>query len=1104
MKKSKKIRDWYALKKTLLFMRLTVLFLLLGVFQVSAVTAFSQQSRMTMSLKNTRLADVLNEIENQSEYYFLYNQDLVDVNRRVSITVENQRIDDILNQLFENTNVSYVIKERQIILTNIDKPTETIQQKGTVSGVVTSTSGDPIPGVTVVVKGTSNGNITDMDGRFSLSNVGPQDVLIVSFVGMQTQEVAVAGKSMLNIVLVEETIGIEEVVAVGYGVQKKSLVTGAISSVKADDLQSVPVARADQAIQGRTAGVSVLSNSGSPGAGTKIRIRGVNSNGNSNPLFIVDGMKTGDINNIDPADIESMEVLKDAASAAIYGTEGANGVIIITTKSGAKGADAKISYDFQYGIQSSRSNMQLMNAEQYKRWMEESGAGNVTLDGTDTDWMAHVFEDAPLQKHHVSYSAGNQKSSYLLSGSYYNQDGIVGGDKAKYERYTARVNAKSNLKSWLEVGNNISFSHSKKKYVGEDDEYRSVVNSTLLIDPLTPITYDGTPSNVQALLDQGYTILQNDEGKYYGLPAYVTGEIANPLALLQTYHNSIEQDKILGTAYATITPFKGFSFTSRVGLDLTYQVQHSWAPEYYFSSENQNAQTTVDDSINKWYTWLWENFASYNFQLGEHSFTLLGGYSAQEYQAPNWTMHSGPMIIEGDDFAYQGYTQGNENDRTGGGFVNQTMNSYFGRLSYDYKSRYLLEGSIRRDAASVFPTNKRGAVFPAISAGWVISEEGFYQVPAINYMKLRGSWGENGSKANLPGNEDREFWVFGFQYPGADDAYQSGAEIDKLINTDLRWERTQQLDLGFDLRAFDSKLNFSVDYYRKVTKDLIVVGSVPLSVGNDAPYVNGGDVTNKGFDFELGYKGDVRDFSYSVNLNLSTLNNEVTYLKVDAPVAGDNLRGYNLTWFEEGYPIWYFKGYKSSGINPSTGDPIIVDVNGDEEITAADQTYIGDPHPDLLYGATFNCSYKALDFNLFIQGTEGNDVFMGWFRSDRPFSNKPEFMFEDRWTENHTNAKRPAANNTSDYIYRSDLMVQDGSYLRIKQIQLGYNLPKDFLRSMKIDRARIYLSLDDYITLTKYKGLDPEAGSSTDNRQGVDRGIYPIAGKIMFGFSLNF
>ncbi|WP_372774306.1 TonB-dependent receptor [Mangrovibacterium sp.] len=1107
MKKSKKIRDWYALKKTLLIMRLSVLFILFGMFQVSAVTGYSQQTRMTINLKNTRLADVLNTIENQSDFYFLYNQDLIDVNRKVSIDVENQGIENILDQLFETSKVKYVIKDRQIVLTNLDETAQFVQKVGVVSGTVKASNGDPIPGATVVVKGTTIGTITDFDGNFSLNNVPDDAILQFSFVGMQMVEVAVNGQSVINAVLAEETIGLEEVVAVGYGIQKKSLVTGAISSVKAEDLQNIPASRADQAIQGRTAGVSVLSTSGSPGVSTKIRIRGVNSNGNSNPLFIVDGMKTGDINNIDPSDIGSMEVLKDAASAAIYGTEGANGVIIITTKSGTKGEKAKISYDFQYGLQSSRSDMELMNAAQYKTWMEESGAGTVTLDGTDTDWMDEVMEEAPMQKHHISYSSGTDKSSYMLSGSYFNQDGIVGGDKAKYQRYTARINAKSSVNEWLEVGNNISFSHSNQRYIGEDDEYRSVVNNTLLIDPLTPVTYDGTPDNVQALLDAGNTILKNDEGKYYGLAKYVTGETANPLALLDTYHNTIEQDKILGTAYATIKPVKGLSFTSRVGLDLTYQSQHSWNPTYYFSSENQNSATTVDDTINKWYTWLWENFASYSYSIADHSFTLLGGYSAEQYQAPDYYMHSGPMIAEGDDYAYQEYTTDDELDRTGGTFVDQTMNSYFGRLSYDFRSKYMFEFSIRRDAASVFPAANRAAVFPAFSGGWVISEEDFFNVEGIDYLKLRASWGENGSKANLGGNEDQELWDFtGIRYPGsnADDSFISGGEIKNLINPDLRWERTQQTDIGLDLRALGGKLNFSVDYYKKVTNDLIVSGTGPLSVGNDYPYVNGGDVTNKGFDFEAGYQDNIGKFKYSVNLNLSTLDNEVTYLKVDSPVKGDNLRGHDLTWFEEGYPIWYFKGYKTSGIDPVTGAPIVVDVDGDTEITAADQTYIGDPHPDFLYGATLNCSYEGFDFNLFLQGTQGNDVFMGWFRSDRPFSNKPLFMFEDRWTANNINASRPAANNTSDYIYRSDLMISDGSYLRIKQIQLGYTLPKSLTESVKVDRARVFVSVDDYFTFTKYEGLDPEAGSSTDNRQGVDRGIYPISGKILFGFSLNF
>lgn len=971
-----------------------------------------------------------------------------------------------------------------------------------ISGKVIDSSGIGLPGVNISLKGTTTGTVSNIDGDYSIT-ANSENVIVFSFIGHTTQEILVGDKTTINVTMLEDALSVDEVVVIGYGVQKKALNTGSISSVKGEDLQNTPASRADQAIQGRTAGVSVLATSGSPGAGTNIRIRGVNSNGNSNPLFIVDGMKTGDINNIDPSDIESFDVLKDAASAAIYGTEGANGVIIITTKSGKSGK-GKISYDFQYGFQSSRSDMDLMNANEYQQWMTESGAGTVEQNGTDTDWLDEVFEVAPMQKHHLSYTGGTEKSSYMISGSYFSQNGIVGDEKAKYERFTARVNAKSSVKEWLEVGNNFSFSHSKQKYIGEDDEYRSVVNNALLIDPLTPVTYDGTPDNVQSLLDGGNTILKNSNGRYYGLAQYVTGETANPLALLDTYHNTITQDKVLGMAYATVKPIKGLSFTTRVGLDLTYQTQHSWAPTYYFSSENQNSATSVSDDINKWYTWLWENFATYNKKVGDHDFTILAGYSAEENQEPNWSMYSGPMIAEGDQYAYQDHTTSDEFDKTGGGYVNHTMTSFFGRLSYNYLNRYMAEFSIRRDAADAFPATDKSAVFSAASLGWIVSEEDFFDINGIDYLKLRGSWGQNGSRANLPGNEDREFWVFsGIQYPDATNSYQAGAEIDKLINPNLVWETTEQLDLGLDLRSLDGKLSFSMDYYKKKTKDLIFVAQGPLSVGNEYPYSNAGSVENKGFDFELGYRNNDNEFKYSVNLNLSTLDNEVTK-QAGSPIAGDNLRGYDLTWFEKGYPVWYFKGYKTDGIDQTTGAPNVVDVNEDGEISAADQTYIGDPHPDMLYGATFNAQYKGFDFNLFIQGSKGNDVFMGWFRSDRPFSNKPSFMYDDRWTPTNTDASRPAADNTSDYVYRSDLMVSDGSYMRIKQIQLGYTLPKAVSQQAGIERARVFVSLDDFFTFTDYEGLDPEAGSSTNTRQGVDRGIYPISGKVIFGVSVNF
>ncbi len=990
----------------------------------------------------------------------------------------------------------------------------------TVTGVVTGADdGQPLPGVNIKVKGTDQGTITDMNGGYSIEVSGEEAVLIFSFVGFITQEQAVDSQTKIDVVLEVDSKGLEEVIVVGYGVKKKSLVTGAISSVKGEEINNLSTSRVDQALQGKTAGVQIRSSSGSPGAATKIRIRGTNSNGNSNPLFIVDGMKTGDINNIDPGDIESVEVLKDAASSAIYGTEGGNGVVIITTKSGKSGKGV-VSYDFQYGIQSLKTKLELMDANQYSQWMNETGTTIQDRFGARTDWIDEVFESAPMQKHHISFSGGSEKTAYMLSGSYFTQDGIVGGSDANYNRFTTRLNLTSKINEWLEVGGNVSYAHSNQKYVGEDDEYRGIVNNTLLIDPYTPVTYSGTPAHVQSLINDGNVIIKDENGLYFGLAENATGEIVNPLALLSTYNNSIKQDKLLGTGYVTIKPAKGLSFTSRIGIDLTYQTQHYWTPVYYFSAEQANTLSSVDDILNKYYTVLWENFASYTKSFGNHNLTALIGYSAQKYQNPSYTLHSAGMVSENDDYSYHQFLP-DANDNVSGNMGLNTMASFYGRLSYNYADKYLLEGSIRRDGASQFPEDNKYAVFPAVSAGWVVSNEDFFSFDFIDYTKIRASWGANGSRANLPGNEDKELWRFdNVNYPDASDNIQNGAVILKLTNPDLVWERTEMFDIGADFRFLNSKLTFSFDYFDKKTKDLITRGQGPLSVGNDYPFVNAGTVSNKGLDFELGYRNTEGEFKYGVTVNLSTLKNEVTELTVDAPVPGDNLRGYNLTWFEEGKPIWYFKGYATDGIfrdaaaastynttygtSFQAGDPIVVDANKDGQITPSDQTMIGSPHPDLIFGGNIFLEYKGFDFNLSFQGTQGNDVFMGWFRTDRIRSNKPAFFFEDRWTADNPDASFSRANNESDYVYRSDLMVADGSYLRIKQIQLGYTFPSTLISKVGLGSLRAFVSLDDYFTFTKYKGLDPEAGSSNDVRQGVDRGLYPIARKVLFGLSVKF
>ncbi len=993
------------------------------------------------------------------------------------------------------------------------------QQTTTVKGVVYDENNATLPGATIMVKGSTDGTLTDLDGKFTLQVPTTATTLVVSFIGMVSQEIAVTGEPV-KVTLLTSSTNLDQIVVVGYGVKKKSLVTGAISSVKSKDLKTTSTSRADQAIQGKVSGVMVLPTSGSPGAGSKIRVRGTNSNSNSNPLYIVDGMKTGDINNIDPGDIESMEVLKDAASSAIYGTEGANGVILITTKSGQSGKSV-VNYDFQFGMQSVRTDMKLMDATQYKKWMTESGQVTQDRFEANTDWLSETFQSAPMQKHHLSFSGGNDKTVYMVSGSYLTQDGIIGGEKANYSRYTTRMNLKSDVKKWLEVGGNFSYSHSNQKNVGQDDEYRSLVNSALLIDPFTPVTYSGTPAHVQTLLDGGNVILKDDNGDYFGLTENVSGEMANPLAVLTTYHNTTEQDKLLGTGYVTIKPVTGLTFTSRIGVDLTYQNQHIWSPLYYFSTESQNATTNVTDNLNKYNTWLWENFATYSKDFGDHSLTLLAGYSAQQYKGPVYTLYSAPMVAEGDPYANQGSTTSDLYDRTGGVPTENTMASMFGRLSYSYMGKYLLEGSVRRDGASEFPTDSKYAVFPAVSAGWVISNEDFFNKDIVTYVKMRASWGSNGSKSNLPGNEDKELWTLaGIKYPDATGTYQSGAQIGKLVNKDLVWERTEMTDIGVDVRLLNNKITFTADWYNKNTENLIAPGTFPSSTGGGMPSVNAGTVSNKGLEFELSYINQDNDFKYGASVNVSTLKNEVTALDVDAPVIGAVVRGYNLTWFEEGAPVWYFKGYKTDGIfnddaeanaynaiygtTFQAGDPIVVDVNADSTISPIDQTQIGSPHPTLVYGGSIFLGYKGFDFNISLQGVSGNDIFMAWYRTDRALSNKPAYLFEDRWTPENPGASSPRAENSSDYVYRSDLMVSNGSYMRIKQIQLGYTLANSVTSKFGVGSLRAYISLDDYFTFTKYKGLDPEVGSNNNLSQGVDRGLYPIAAKFLFGLSASF
>lgn len=981
----------------------------------------------------------------------------------------------------------------------------------TITGTVVDETGSPIPGISILEKGTQNGTSTDFDGKFSISVSENNAVLVFSSIGYKTKEVAV-GSTNITVTLEEDTESLDEIVVVGYGTKKKSLVTGAISSIASKDIKTASVQRVDQALQGRTSGVTVTSSSGAPGAGAKIRIRGTGSNGNSDPLFIVDGMKVLSIDNIPPSDIANIEILKDAASSAIYGTEGANGVIIITTKAGKSG-DISVNFNSQTTIQSVNTKMKLMNASQFVQYLNEAGNSDVANNGIDTNWLEETFTPAPMLRNDISIAGGFGKTSIYFSASNLNQEGVVGGSNSTFDRSTVRLNLKSELAKWVEVGANLTYSKTDRIGVQENNDTRGVIQNALILDPLTPVTYSGSvpPSVFERSRDNNVPVLRDRRGRVYGYPRFSTGEVLNPVALANGINRSISDDNnFLSTLYAKFNILDGLTFTSRFGYERGNFNNQLRVLPYFVASEAQNTSYILNNTDVSTRRWLWENFVSYKKTLGNHDFTVLAGYSAEDTDV-NRSSVNGAIAV--DQFAGfdldKGFTLSNENEFP---FFSNLVSAY-ARLSYSYKDKYLFEGSVRSDTSDKFPKANKTGIFPAVSAGWVLSNEDFWkESDVVNYVKFRASWGQNGSIGSLPGNTDRTFITtldnnLPIVYLGA-----TGAQITSFANSNLVWETSEQLDFGVDFRLLNNNLRFSADYYKKTTRDLIINdGSLitPGSAGFNFSPFNAGTIENQGFEFELGYSNETsKGLGYNIDLNLSTLQNKVTEI-LFVP-EGTSINGANapqnpdgITRFSEGLPVWYFFGYKTNGIDPATGEIIRVDTNNDGSVNNLDKTMIGNPHPDLLFGGNIALDYKNFDFNLRFQGTIGNDIIATYHQPSRPITNKPVHFFENRWTQPGDNASFPSAANVIS-SYDTDLVVEDGSFMRIKQIQLGYNLPSQILNKINAKSFRVYVSLDDYFTFTNFKGLDPEIGNTANNDTGVDRGFYPTPAKALFGLSVNF
>lgn len=1017
---------------------------------------------------------------------------------------------------------------------------QSIAQNLSVSGKVTSRlNNEPMAGATVTVKGTTTATTTDKTGSYSISVPQKGAVLVISFTGMQTEEATVTQSGVINFILNGSTGTLNEIVVLGYGQQKKALVTGAISSIKAEQLATVSSTRIDQALQGRVAGVQVVPTSGQPGAGLSIRIRGTGSNRSSEPLYIIDGLKAGGIESLDPADIASIELLKDGASAAIYGSEGSNGVIIITTKTGKRNS-SDITYSVQYGQQSIKDGfIEMMDAQQYQKYLEEANVpgrptpADVANIGKGTNWLDAVLQTAMQQHHTLTLSGGNDKSTYLVSGNIFTQDGVVGGDKSRFRRYTARFNSDHHIKPWLTVGNRLTYSHHRRQAISDNNEFGSILASALVMDPVTPTIYpqgSALPTHVQNAIAAGKPLRYDPNGNLYGISNYLRGEYGNPLARIDMAHGENVQNKILGNVFLDIEPIKGFKFTSRFGIDAAFQVGHGWTPTFWFSDESQNTIANGYDYSNNWFTWQWENFATYQRKFGNHTASLLAGVSAQKTHEQHMGGSYSGLFKEEDKFSYADYVP-DATDRIGSIAFNKTQASFYGRLSYDYKGKYLFNASLRRDGSSLFAPTYQWGTFPALSAGWVFTRENFFPQSVgriMNYGKLRASWGQNGSLSSVGLGEWLNSVGAGLIYPDANGGLLVGAAPTSLAYPQLTWETGEQFDIGLDLSFLDNRVNLTMDYYQKKTKDLLTGGVAPIFAGNILRTVNAGNVENKGFEFDISYRNKPKSnggLTYEIGFNFSTLKNTVTYLDPNTPIlygAGIGT-GWSATAMQVGNPLWYFNGYKTQGIfqtqaeinaylastgitgyTPKPGEPIVVDVNGDKQISPADMTRIGSPHPKFLYGGRVNLAYKGFDLLVFVQGQAGNDILMGFNRTDRSTANKPAFFYNNRWTGAGSTNKWFAANTSNPYIYNSDLMIFNGSFARIRQLQLGYSLPQRLLNRARIKNARIYVSLDDFFTFTKYEGVDPEGGSNGGNSIGIDRGGYPIPRKVMAGLTFTF
>lgn len=1094
-------------------MRISTFLLMVCVFCSYAGNAHSQNAKVSIRMNNVKLDKILNEIENQTDYLFIYNNQ-VDINKITSVKVKNEAVAQVLNKILSGTGINYELEGTHIILTTeAIKDLHAQQQAKTVTGTVTDVSGEPIIGANIRIKGTTTGTITDIDGNFSIE-AEPQSVIEVSYIGYLTQETVINNQKSIRFLLKEDTKTLDEVVVIGYGVQKKADLTGSVANINTEKLNTQSNANIGQALQGKIAGVDIVSQGGAPGSGTRIMVRGIGTLNNASPLYIVDGMYMNSIDHINPNDIASIDVLKDASSAAIYGSRAANGVIIVTTKEGSN-TEGKpiIDLSVNLGISTASKFLDMLDA---KGWAEvttiaRQAIGKPALDMAtdlankpDNDWQDIMFRPALMQNYNLSVKGGGKYSTYYTGLGYFNQDGIVKG--TNYQRYN--IQSKNDYKRGIfSAGTNliISFSHDKPLH----QELRGGMIGTILQSVPTLEKYDDTR-----------------EGGYGGTYGDVVN-IPHPLAIIDDnimdrYNENV---KIFANLYAQIELFKGLKYKLNLTPDFSFERYKNYLNKYDFGLAT-NSITQLTERQRRRRNILVENLLTFDRTFGEHKISALAGYTYQDSRFRHIQAYGEglPQGLEEIDAA----TTNRSNE---GNSWRSVLTSILGRVFYSYQNKYLFTATIRRDGSSKFGKNNRYGYFPSFSLGWNVAEEKFMEnVHWLDQLKLRGGYGVLGNQ-EIDNYQYSSTITTGINYPDGNGGLLQGAFPKNFANPDIKWEETAMTNVGIDFMAFNNRLSLTADYYVKNTKDILLTVPIPISSGgaND-PIRNAGKIRNNGFEFNLGWMDQPNpDISYGINLIGSFNKNKVIAMGSESGSIKGGSTNQNITTSETkaGYPIggyWlistagYFNSqeevdaYAKDGkkIQPAAepGDIKFVDANNDGVINDDDRVFQGSPFPDFTFALNGNMRYKNFDLSIGLQGVLGNKIYNATRQTLEDVTKGSNFLASclDYWTPENKNASHPRLtwdDPNRNTRAESDRYLENGSYLRLRSVQLGYTFPQTWFKGA-IQHARVYINAENLFTITSYSGYSPDVNADNANYRGFDNFIYPTNRTFMLGLNVTF